>query len=479
MDWTCRDMPRLWRYNLHYFDWMLDPRRAPEQIQLLTHDWLAHNPPVTPDAWDPYPLSLRVVNWIKYVLTTPSTPLATNDAWLTSLWSQCAWLQGNLEQHIRANHLFKNLKALVFAGAFFDDANARTWLETGRRLLAEQLGEQILPDGGHFERSPMYHAIITEDLLDLLALGRAVTNLLQPHLQQLLAQKTAACLSFLADMSHPDGEISLFNDSAIGIAATPERLFAYGGRLLNDKVAHARPTSAEVLRLDSGYFGWQGASDSWLVDCGPISVDYQPGHAHCDLLSYELSFDGRRVVVDSGVFDYEPGSRRMRARGTAGHNTVMVDGQEQSEIWGTFRVGRRAQPVETRFSRTPRGVTLEGAHDGYRHLRGDVLHRRVAEYEIRGRLKVTDTLSGSSGHVMENFVHLAPGLTARLHGRRVEIRADAGQSIASIDVEPGPELRLELGEYYPEFGRVEQTTVLRLRSEGVLPLHQQYTIERA
>jgi uncharacterized heparinase superfamily protein len=477
VDWACADMPRLWRYNLHYFDWMLDPRRAPESNLRLSDDWLVHNPPGTPDAWDPYVLSLRVVNWVKYVLSTP-VPLTREAAWLESLWSQSAWLYGNLEYHILANHLFKNIKALLFASAFFDDAQASRWRRTGERLLGEQLIEQTLADGGHFERSPMYHAIFTEDLLDLLALERALPGSLAPESIARLTEKAAACLAFLADMLHPDGEISLFNDSAVGIAPAPSRIFAYGARLLGPDAPAVRPVNTLVQRPDSGYFGWQGTREAWLLDCGPISVDYQPGHGHCDLLSYELSFDERRIVVDRGVFDYESGMRRQQARSTVGHNTVMVDGHEQSEIWGVFRVGRRARPLGARLQQIGEEVRFEGAHDGYRHLAGEVVHRRAARYAIRGMLEVTDTLTGGGSHTMDNFIHLAPGLTAERRGVAIEVRDRAGRWIAAIDVHGGPEVSLEIDEHYREFGRVEPGVLIRLRSSGLLPLEQRYSIKR-
>ncbi len=86
-------------------------------------------------------------------------------------------------------------------------------------------------------------------------------------------------------------------------------------------------------------------NDMMVIDCGAIGPDYQPGHAHCDTLSYELAIDGRRVIVDSGVHDYEPTQHRAYARSTPAHNTVVIDGQEQSEMWGVFRVARRARPL--------------------------------------------------------------------------------------------------------------------------------------
>ena len=161
-------MPRLWRYNLQYFDYLRDPGRSALQKAQLIDDWIRRNPPGTADAWEPYTVSLRIANWTKYFmsLSAPSNPPLP---WLASLWSQTAWLERNFEYHLLANHLFKNAKALLFAGSYFEDPAAGEWLHKGAQVLAEQLVEQFLPDGGHFERSPMYHAIMVEDLLDLIA----------------------------------------------------------------------------------------------------------------------------------------------------------------------------------------------------------------------------------------------------------------------------------------------------------------------
>jgi uncharacterized heparinase superfamily protein len=99
-------------------------------------------------------------------------------AWLDSLAVQVRWLRRRLEWHLLSNHLFANAKALMFGGAFFDGPEAGDWREGGLRILAREVPEQVLPDGGHFERSPMYHAILLEDMLDLLNLSRAFPGLL-------------------------------------------------------------------------------------------------------------------------------------------------------------------------------------------------------------------------------------------------------------------------------------------------------------
>ena len=79
-----------------------------------------------------------------------------------------------------------------------------------------------------------------------------------------------------------------------------------------------------------------------LLDVAPVGPDYLPGHAHADTLSFELSLFGQRVLVNSGTSQYEAGPERSRQRGTAAHNTVIVDGHDSSEVWAGFRVARRA-----------------------------------------------------------------------------------------------------------------------------------------
>jgi uncharacterized heparinase superfamily protein len=430
------------------------------------------------DAWEPYTASLRIANWVKYFmsLSAPQTPSAEG---LASLWSQCAWLRDNIEYHLLANHLFKNAKALLFAGAFFEDRAAGEWLRKGARILAEQLEEQFLADGGHFERSPMYHAIMVEDLLDLIALDRAIPRVMPAALLAALTDTAARALEFLQDLTLADGEIALFNDAAYSVAAPTRRLLEYAAHLPAIRPISPRTEGGLIERAVSGYYGWSGARDGWLIDCGPVGPDYQPGHAHCDTLSYELVLDGRRIVVDTGVHDYEPGERRHRSRGTASHNTVMVDGAEQSEIWGVFRVGYRARAIEAQVTNIAGVVTFVGAHDGYRRRPGGVTHRRRAEYRPDRSLCVSDELTGAGRHIMENCVHFAPGLRVSGHGRSLEVRDPSGGLAARLDIAEGPAVHVDAAEQYPEFGRTERIDVVRLRSEGGLPLRQHYAITRS
>ncbi len=232
MEWNPRGANRLWRYNLHYFDYLhpggpdLESRLDPAIGVGLMQDWVENNRPGAPDAWDPYPTSLRLVNWIKYLSQIDSTPTETGSP-VRSAYLQACRLERSLEYHLLGNHLFKNAKALIYCGLFFKGKDAERWLSKGISILSSELGEQILPDGGHFERSPMYHSMIFEDCLDLL---NVCENKPHPALRELSRQlrgRLPSMMGFLFGMTHPDGRIALFNDAAFGIEVSPRRLAQY------------------------------------------------------------------------------------------------------------------------------------------------------------------------------------------------------------------------------------------------------------
>jgi uncharacterized heparinase superfamily protein len=376
LGWNGAGVPKLWLYNLHYFE-------APESD--LIQRWVEENPPGVGNGWEPYPLSLRIVNWIKWELA--GNALAAEA--LASLAIQAEYLSRTVEYHLLANHLFENARALVFAGLFF---KADAWLRMGLDILQKQVPEQVLGDGGHFERSPMYHSLVLEDILDLINLERAY------GLPEQAAWVDAArrMLGWLGQMCHPDGQIAFFNDAAFGIAPEPRAIFEYAARL------GLTPSSFGLG--DSGYIRLQQGETVVIFDAAPVGPDYQPGHAHADTLSFELSHEGRRIIVNSGTGTYEAGPERLRQRGTAAHSTVVVDGIDQSEIWSAFRVARRARPFEVS---TDRASSAEAAHDGYHRLSGRVTHKRSLRLSP-GRLLVTDRLLGRGAHHIEVWFHLHP-----------------------------------------------------------------------
>jgi uncharacterized heparinase superfamily protein len=277
----------------------------------------------------------------------------------------------------------------------------------------------------------------------------------------------------------PDGQIPLFNDAAFGIGPRPEQLFEYAERLIQYRRCDPKEGLDICSKPDSGYYVIRDRHDMLIVDCGLIGPDYQPGHAHCDTLSYELSLDGRRVIVDAGVHDYENGGDRTYARSTHAHNTVVVDNKEQSEIWGVFRVARRARPLQSRLEQLDNDrAKFEGAHNGYHRLPGKVTHNRTIEYDRKHGWRIEDNLLGEGLHQVENFIHLAPDLniSSASRGASIVLEDSSGKGIAQIALPDNIEAEMTMGKYFPEFGVSEPNQVIRLFGEVELPFATGYRI---
>ena len=454
--WDDPQMERLWRYNLHYFDDLNADgaaQRAPLHRALVTR-WIAENPAGQGTGWEPYPASLRIVNWIRWFLSADTAGDAAEPAWLDSLAAQTRWLRCRLEWHLLGNHLFANAKALVAAGLYFEGAEAQAWLARGLAILERELPEQILADGGQFERSPMYHALALEDLLDLLNIigARAATESPAHALAPRLRETASRMLHWLRCMTHPDGTLGLFNDSADGIAPDIVELERYAAALA---VTAPQPHPGLTHLADSGYIRVSCGGAVLLADVAPIGPDYLVGHAHGDTLSFELSVGARRVVVNGGTSCYGLGAQRLRERGTAAHSTVEVAGQNSSEVWSGFRVGRRARPVGL----TVQGMHIGCAHDGYRHLPGAPLHHRSWALD-EGALRVEDRLQ-PAGQVAVARYPLAPGLRLHAEGAGAwSVRAGA-ELIAHVEVQAG-RARAAASQHAPRFGVVIATETLEV-----------------
>jgi len=457
-DWDNNLIGKLWRYNLHYFD---DLNAVDSKIRVDWHlelfeRWVNDNPPFIGSAWESYPTSLRIVNWIKWSLSGNDL----NDECMNSLQLQVAWLLRRLEIHLLGNHLFANAKALVFAGLFFEGVEADIWLKKGLSLLEREVPAQILDDGGQFELSPMYHAIATEDLLDLLNLIRTYQTAMPVRWEFFVNSWRGIIdrmLRWLRVMSHPDNKISFFNDATLGIAASNIDLAQYMVRL-----GYATEHSMEdtVIYLEeSGYIRIDKGAAVALLDVANIGPDYIPGHAHADTLTFELSLFGQRMVVNSGISCYGASQERLRQRGTAAHNTVVINAENSSEVWSSFRVARRARPYGLNIEEHDYFTSIKCSHDGYKRLRGKPVHNRTwVSYE--SKFEIYDEIDGA-WHTAYVFVHFHPDVS-------VEIKSNTELTVKLLDNREincsvsGGSMEILESTYHPEFGLSIMSKCLRI-----------------
>ena len=424
--WNFTENGMLWAYNQNYFDWINQEGFAIEEGCEWIDKFIAEVKGGFP--MDPYPIALRSINWVKFFCRYPEC--ATKER-LDSLYSQVKLLEKRLEYHLLGNHLLEDAYALYIGAVYFQD---KRLLKKAKKLLIGQLKEQILPDGTHYEQSPMYHCILLDRLLDAINIsqkeeGRGKKLLLvhgsglmvhgesrsdvrckreegrgkkeevrckreevrckreegrglmlegrsqKLEVRSLMSEVGGVLCGFavrmlghLESLIWDDGSIPMLNDSAVGIAPTPNQIFDYARRLGLEWKA--------IPMNECGYRKLKNERMEAIVDIGNITATYQPGHTHADTFNYELCIDGKPFVVDTGISTYNKTERRQLERSTIAHNCVSPDEKNSSEVWGGFRVGRRASVWEVRSQREEgRGKREEG--------RGQMLEGRSLREEGR------------------------------------------------------------------------------------------------
>ncbi|MEZ8036954.1 heparinase II/III family protein [Vibrio crassostreae] len=445
-DWNDVTKAKLWLYNLHYFDDLNQSgwQDRSEIHHSLVNTWIAQNPKMVGNGWEPYTISLRSVNWIKWFLSGNEP----KEEWLASLSLQVQALEQQLEYHLLGNHLFANAKALMFAGCFFKGELADVWLKRGLAILNEEIPEQILADGGNFELTPMYHNTILADMLDLYQLSLVYPYHISKATSQYWHELIGKMLSWAEKMQHPDGDVSFFNDSALGIAPKLANLQRYAG-VLNVTTPTTNKNQVTFLK-ESGYVVVKDQVNKLIIDAAKVGPDYIPGHAHADTLSFELSIDGQRVFVNSGTSVYGLGEERLRQRKTETHNTVVVDGMDSSEVWSGFRVARRAYPSKPVITESKGDISVECSHDGYMRLPGKVTHTRKWKL-TEGDLFIVDNLTGTYNHAEAHY-HLHPDVRVEGVNNSSQVRLHLPNGTKYTINAEGADIKVLETTWHPEFG---------------------------
>jgi hypothetical protein len=395
-------------FTANYGEDVLAAARAGDAVEArrLAERWLDSSPPRVGAPWHPYVVSTRVANWIAAATLAPAL---ASPRLAASLHRQVSYLARNVEDDILGNHVIRNAKALVLGGEALGDERLAA---RGRRLLARELPEQVLGDGGHYERSPAYHRLVLLDLLELAPFAP-------------VAAEVAGMRAFATASSRPDGAPALFNDGGLDVAPPLE--------------LHAPADGLEV-REQTGY-AFVRRPGLWLaLDCGAPSPPFLPAHAHADALSFQLWADGAPLVVDPGTSTYDAGAQRDRERGTEAHATVAVGG-DQFRLWGAFRSG--PLPRVRLLDASPGLLVAEAA------LPSGVTHRRTIRIDDDA-IAVEDVVGGRGSYDIVSSLPLAPGAD-------LDARPLAGE----VDVEPRTVAE--------RFGERRPSTALVQRVRAALP----------
>lgn len=400
--WNDQSLQHLWRYNLHYFEYLYKLAFCYKKERVEYYDkykeliqaWIKNNPFPNGDGWHSYTISLRITNWIstyKVFIKEIDGDSEFKKEMLNSLYLQYNYLQYNLEKDVLGNHYFENIKALIIGSLFFAEDNVK---KKFIKELKKQLNEQILSDGMHFELSPMYHKIVLEDLIKITVWLKkeVVYKNLIVYIQKMI--------DVMYSLEDEFGKTPSFNDSTDGISKNYKCLLR-----TCKKEFGLKPKYIDTLE-DSGYYILKNNQFKLLFDCGDICPLYLPPHGHCDALSYELSVKGIPILINSGTYQYESGKWRNYFRKTKAHNTVTVGDREQSQCWGSFRVAKRINQVKRkRFSY--KGVNfISGTYKTY----FGVKHTRYIGAIEENILLVLDKIEENIEDEIKSYIHINPNM---------------------------------------------------------------------
>jgi len=467
IDWRLSGSPQtshLWRFHLHYQEYLLglvteasqsfDRRLAWE----LVFDWIKNHPKADRqsgnDAWHPYCISRRMPIWM--MIHSQGIPEGFEEQrFLESLFLQAGFLSQNLEFDLRGNHLLENLRALVFAGFFFEGSLATQWLAQAKELLHAELKEQVLDHGEHFERAPMYHGHVASILYEIAVLAEGI----DPELTELARCNLAPMLLFLKNICHPDGEIPLLGDSCMGEAISSRVLLGKGQ---GGSDVDTPNTNQNVLET-GGYWIFQSGSDKMIFDAASVGPSHLPAHAHCDLLGFEASIEGRRLFVDSGLYNYEDDAMRQYCRSSSAHNVMVVDGRNQCDVWSKFRMGFRGEPSPLQ-SGTQDGFSWASAeHDGYRRLGLASVSRLLGCRE--DAWFCLDYAKGQKSHLFESYLHLHPSVVITEESENL-FRIELDTQERWLTVCGAQDVAILSGWYCEEFGKRVESPVLRWSAQS-------------
>lgn len=429
--WCFPENTHLWNYNLHYLEFCVplvsmykitNNDKYIIKLNSIIDSWL-NKGILENDDYEPYTISLRIVNLLivsEYIYDDLKHKM------YNQIYNDYQYLLQHQEKHLLCNHYLENLKAIVICSVIFDDDKYNKYL----KKLLKQLSIQILSNGLHYELSIMYHKIILEDLLRI----EKVLSIYRKNDVSLILPYIYKMTDCLYSIEHGTGRTPLFNDSGDNVSKNKNSIIKYVCSHYN----HVINMSNSI----DGYYKLYENNITILIDCATIGPENNPGHSHCDCLSFELYFNQEPVFVNSGTYNYQS-YKRNYFRSTKAHNTIVMGELEQSECWGEHRVARRIRNVKGYLG----NHTFFGSYKNYKGYK----HEREFSL-VNYSLSVIDRTISKG--VVRSYLHLAPGYDF------VNNSLLKSNEIVGKFTLVNCELTVEDYDYSPEFGIIIQCKCL-------------------
>lgn len=423
IDWNFEEYGRLWNIRLNSLEYLSHLETTEEDGREVILSFIK-SIKENRTRFDSHCASLRIINVIKFC-----SKFKINNAEINSfVFSQALYVRRNSELHLRNNHLLENGFALLFAAHYFQ---YKKMLDFASKILIKALDRQILPDGAHFELCPMYHLWVVNRLLECLQILRKHVFKVKLLLNA-IEEKSSIMLGWIHQVQFDNGSLPAVNDSSEGYGPGITGIFNIATKLGVKTAIH--------LLKESGFRKYRNRNFEMLVDVNGLTPLEAPGHSHADTFHFILHVFGDPLIIDTGVSTYEPSKLRLYERSTMAHNTVVVNGLNQSEIFSTFRAGRRAKVNLHKYS----AHELEASHNGYRHL--GVKHTRTFVFET-DKIIITDKISGKKPLSCSAYLHIDK------KNRLVRKGDELSLQFTNIHFDNSDNIEIQDGLYAAAFGK--------------------------
>jgi hypothetical protein len=490
-----------------------EERYAREFVNEIS-DWIENNPVNHGVNWAcTMDVAIRAVNWLWGLYYFRGSPSVSDEfliGLLKSLYLHGHFIMMNLEKDPlgrNSNHYLSDLAGLVYLGVLLPELKgAKKWRDYSVKELVAEAKKQVYSDGADYEGSISYHRLVTEIFLAATLLCLANGS----DLPALCLKRVEKMVGFVKYYTRPDGKVPQIGDNDdgrlqiladygnrdradhrylldIGVVLfnRPDFKLTAGGfgeeafwllgeeghRKYESLNAPETATSSAAF-ADSGFYIMRRDTLYFIVDCLNPNEKAPSGHRHNSRLSFELYAYDKSFIIDPGAYLYTPEPQmRDLFRGTAYHNTVVVDGREQNTITkgNLFLIGQEAHIKIHRWQVTDNYDILDVEHDGYQRLNPPVSHRRQILFNKReGCWIIRDILNGAGKHSFDLYFHFAPLELAADREFPLSVRTQTpGANLAIIPLQTGGiSLSLEKGWISPSYGIRKAAPVARYSKNG-------------
>ena len=456
------DKKVIWELNRHQHFFTLGiaygltkNERYAEVFAKQIDSWMDANPPGMGVNWaSSLEVAFRAISWIWAFHFFRRSKALSPDLFMKAL--KFLHLHGrHIEKYLSTyyspnTHLTGEALGLYYLGTQFPFfKRAEFWRKRGREILFRELDRQIFADGGYFEQSTWYQRYTADFYTHFFILKSLNSTRTEKFHQEKLVAKLQALLGQLMYITRPDGSTPLIGDDdggrclPLGNAAPDDFLSSLStGAVIFDRqdfkfiardfaeesfwllgvdglerfgqIAERQPEKKSAAFENSGYFamrdGWFDTDNFLLVDCGALGSG-SAGHGHADALAIDLSVGGLRKIVDSGTYTYhESVQARNDFRTTAAHNTLVIDGESQSEPLGKFSWESKAEAKLHKWISQPRFDFFEGSHNGYLRLKPSAaIHTRSVLFLKNDYWIIRDQVETEGNHDYGLNFHFAAG----------------------------------------------------------------------